>query len=45
MQQAPSVPPELCRRNALWVERIVGGVQRNVLRFERVVSGLERILG
>ena len=38
MQQAPSVPPEHCRQNALWVERIIR-------RFERVVPGLEQTSG
>ena len=45
LQQALGVPPEPCRQNALWVERIVGEVERNVRRFERVVAELERVLG
>ena len=45
MQEAPGVPSEHCRWNALWVESIVGEVERNFRRFERVVAGLERVLG
>ena len=37
MQQALGVPPEHCRRNALWVERMVGEVERNVRRSEGVL--------
>lgn len=44
MQQAPGVPPKHCRRNALWVEWIVGEVERGVQRFERVAAELERVL-
>ena len=45
MAQALVEPPKPCRRDVLWVERIVGEIERNVRRLEWVVADLQRALG